>query len=248
MRYLITIIFNIVIMFALVNIVFSKEPFDTFDKIKGAENKIEFTETLSLREIVILGSQFVEKYGIERVLGFMTEVLGQRWAADYSSIAQTISIVLHEEKINSQWQEFIITNFKTSDVSLFFEDTEAILPFFIIYINDVSEDQKTKKVLLNIIECWFKGYRDYFTLPQCQAFCTRENFAIMNKQALLTLTALSEMLQHESESPETLKAARRLLEKIHQIYSDREHILPSKLKALSSFQQVKKKSEKLLKY
>lgn len=241
MKYFIkTGLLCITLIFGMGNFVFSEEPIDTFSQIKDGEKIVEFAKTLSLREVVILGSQIVDKYDMENAFYFAMDCLGPRWAEDPSTVPETIHIVL-TEKVNPKWREFIISNFKRLDFSGAYKDTDSLSLTFLSYLQDPSKDPKTKVVLLEILGCWFDGYKDHFTKPQHEYLRTKENFEIVNKQANRTIDSLDKIVRDKSTNRDVSVASKALLSKIHQIYLDENNVLPSEFKKLDAFKQVKSK-------
>jgi len=244
MRYLLITILSIVIL-SITNLAFSEEPFDTFDKIKGKENKIEFAKTLSLREIVILGSQGADRYDMENAFYFWMECLAPRWQEDPSTMPETISIIVNE-KLNPEWEKSIINLLKNVEGLRAFDETDIILPAFLKYIEDKSKDQKTKIILLDIISSRFDGYKNLFTLPKREYIKTEQNFELTNKQASLAIDSLNKIIQDKTTATNVSNSAKVLYGKIREIYLDKNNALPQEFENRESFKQVKGKTKNVI--
>ncbi|MFH1093297.1 MAG: hypothetical protein V1739_03975 [Candidatus Omnitrophota bacterium] len=235
----------LILLLSISDFAFSEEPFASFEKTKTKEEKVAFINDLTLKEIVVLGSQYADKYGVggEWTFGFLLGCLGPRWEAELSTIPETISIALNE-KINPEWKKFITDYFKDVKFYEIYEDNNKILPVFLNFINDKSKDQKTKVVLLETIGCWFDGYKQRFTDPLDEEDASEKNFKLVHKQANMTINALDNIIQDKEINKEGAVAAKNLYTKIHKIYLDEDNILPLKFKNIRSFKHIKAKLQK----
>ncbi len=246
-RYLIIIgLLGIIAIFILLYFAFPKRPISLAEKFKTREERLAFIETLSLKDVVILGGQVADKYDMRNAVGVVMEGLGPRWQKDPSTIPETISIVLNT-KLNPEWKKFLIDSFKQTELPLFFEENDIMAPFFLKYLEDKSKDQKTKVVLLEILGCWFEGYEISFIYPERESLQTKENFELANRQANLTIASITKLLQDRTTDRDVSEAAKALLKKVHQIYLDEDDALPKGFKSLESFNQVKARTESLMK-
>ena len=168
---------------------------------------------------------------------------GPKWAADLSTVPETISIVLNEE-LNPKWEKFLIDNFKRTDYYGIYEDTNEILPVFLEYLEDESKDKKTKVVLLETIGCWFDGYQQRVADPLYEEDKLVKSFKLVHKQAKMTITSLNKIIKDKDINKEVSVAAGSLYAKIHKIYLDEDNVLPFKFKNLRSFKQIKTKLKK----
>ncbi len=241
MKYLIKIGFLlIVLIFSIPDFAFSEEPFASFEKTKTREEKIAFTNDLTLKEIVVLGSQYADRYGVggEWTFGFLLGCLGPRWEAESSTIPETISIVLNEN-VNLEWKKFIADYFKDTKVYEIFEDNDRILPAFLNFIDDETKDQKTKVVLLETIGCWFDGYQMRIAEPLDEEDASEKNYKLVHKQAKMTINLLNKITKDKSINKEVSAAAGSLYAKINKMYLDENNVLPLKFKKIKSFKHVK---------
>ncbi|MCG2712247.1 MAG: hypothetical protein L6416_08010 [Candidatus Omnitrophica bacterium] len=249
MKYLMKIFVCILIGFFLfgINKSFSEEKQGNIlaesEKLKNnREEYLNFVKNLDLKETIILGSQIVDKYGTSELYGFFV-LLGERVGSDMSAIPKIITLALNEE-LNPKFKKILVDGFKHTDSYGTYEDGEQMLPHFLKFIEDKSKDQKTKVVLLEIIGCWFDGYKQRFADPLDEEDASEKSFKLVHKQANITINSLNKIIKDKSINKEVSAAAGGLYDKIRQIYLDENNVLPVKCKNLKTFKQVKSKLKK----
>lgn len=209
-----------------------------FEKFKTREERITYVETLSLPETISLGNKIIEKYGEVDAFYYIAECLAPKWKENLTSIPESISLVVRTG--NKNFSKLVINNFKNIQGTKDIEIANQILPYFVEFLEKESESEKSKIVLIDITNDWFKFYRKVFITPIYGFYQTDKNFQFIHEQTEVLIKYLKKTLESESTPKEIFTSGSVLLKTIKSMYLDEENVLPEKFKKSEKTNQILK--------